>query len=120
MVVATWVWVLTWLPYAYAPNALVLGLVNVVGFLIVPIYMVTQYSYRLAVIPDALLGRVNSVFQLIAFGSDPLGLALAGVLLQAFGPVHTVLIIVAPQLLFCVATSLYRPLRAAGMLTETA
>ena len=113
MIWATWIWVLTWIPYALAPNAVLLGLVNVLGFLIVPVYLVTQYSYRLTIIPDALLGRVNSVFRLIAFGSGPLGLALAGFLLQDFGPIRTVWIIVAPQILLCIAATCYAPLQRA-------
>src|SRR5947209_5185802 len=50
MIAATWLWALTWLPYALAPNALALGAVNVLGWIIVPIFMVTQYSYRLTVL----------------------------------------------------------------------
>ncbi|MFL5693920.1 MAG: MFS transporter, partial [Ktedonobacteraceae bacterium] len=54
MIVTTWIWVLSWLFYALAPNPLMLGLANVVSFIVVPIYMVVQYSYRLALIPDHL------------------------------------------------------------------
>ena len=114
MIWATWFWVLTWLPYAFAPTPLLLGLANIVGFVVVPIYFVIQSGYRLALTPDALQGRVNSVFRLIAFGTQPLGLALAGALLQAFGPVHTVLIIVIPQFALCIAATFYGPLRRVG------
>jgi hypothetical protein len=33
-------------------------------------------------IPDALLGRVNSLYRLLAWGMMPVGLALSGVLVQ--------------------------------------
>ena len=112
MVGATWVWAITWGLYAFAPNLIALGIVNALSFVIVPIYLGTQYAYRLAQIPDHLQGRVNSVFRLIAFGSGPVGLAVTGLLLQKLGPVPTVLITFAPQLLLSVAATFYRPLRA--------
>ncbi len=40
------------------------------------------YSYRAALIPDGLQGRVTSVFRLIGNAMPPLGMALTGVLLQ--------------------------------------
>ncbi len=106
-----WVWTVTWLLYAFAPNLIVLGLVNALSFVVVPIYLGTQYAYRLKQIPDHLQGRVNSVFRLIAFGSGPLGLAVTGILLQKLGPFWTVLITFAPQLLLSIAATCYRPLR---------
>ena len=111
---AAWVWAVTWLWYALAPSLIVLGVVNAVSFIVVPIYLGTQYAYRLGQIPDALQGRVNSVFRLIAFGSGPVGLALTGWLLQRFGPVPTVLITFAPQLLLCLAATFHSALREAG------
>ena len=90
MIVSTWIWALTWLFFAIAPNAFVLGLVTALSFIIVPIYTVVQFSYRLAQIPDKLQGRVNSVFRLIAFGSQPIGMAVTGLLIQAIGPILTV------------------------------
>ena len=50
-----------------------------------------QFSYRLALIPDELQGRVNSTFRLLAFGFNPLGAALSGVLLERIGAVPTVI-----------------------------
>jgi hypothetical protein len=55
-----------------------------------------QYSYRLTVIPDVLQGRVNSVFKLVAFGGEPISLALTGFLLRVVGPVTTVIVITVP------------------------
>lgn len=107
MVVITWLWGLEWLLYLTASNLWLLGLANFLGFVIVPIYMVTQYSYRLAKIPDHLQGRANSVFRLIAFGAEPLGIALAGALLQWLGPTRTVVAITIPQLLLAVVATMY-------------
>jgi hypothetical protein len=75
------------------------------------IYGVVQFSYRLKLIPDELQGRVNSVFRLIVFGGDPIGLALAGVLLQIIGAVPTVLVYSSFMVVIAVATTLNRHVR---------
>jgi MFS family permease len=109
---SAWAWALTWPPIAFAPNALALGIIIAASFVCVPIYMATQFSYRLLRIPDELQGRVSSVFRLIAFGSTPLGLALTGLLLDRWGPVVTVLATFAPQLVVVVIATFHRGLRA--------
>ena len=114
MIGATWVWAGTWALYALAPNLILLGVVNALSIVVVPVYMGTQYAWRLAQIPDALQGRVNSVFRLIAFGAMPLGLALTGFLLQALGPVPTIWITFAPQFLLSLAATFHPALRQAG------
>jgi MFS family permease len=118
MIGAAWVWAITWLLYALAPTLILLGVANALSFIVVPIFLGTQYAYRLAQIPDALQGRVNSVFRLIAFGSGPLGLALSGWLLQKLGPVPTVWITFAPQFLLCCAATVHPALRSAGKETS--
>ena len=118
MVGSTWIWALTWLLFAVAPNPLILGMVTAVSFIIVPIFMSVQFGYRLALIPDHLQGRVNSVFRLIAFGSEPLGLAVTGILLQAFGPIATVLVLFVPQFLLSIAATLNKGLRNAKPIEE--
>ncbi len=75
-----------------APNIFVIGLINAVIYMTVPIYIVTQFSYRLALIPDRLQGRVNSAVRLIAFSGLPIGSALGGVLLQQIGITNTIMI----------------------------
>jgi MFS family permease len=101
--VTTWIWALTWLLYAFAPDPFVLGIVNAASFIVVPMYMIVQYSCRLSLIPDHMRGRVNAVFRLIATGSQPVGIALTGFLLQAFGPTITILLLFMPQLMLAIA-----------------
>ncbi len=113
MIVGTWGWALTWLLFAVARTPLALGIVTAVTFVVVPVYMAAQFSYRLRLIPDHLQGRVNSVFRMIAFGSEPLGLALTGVLLQIWGPIPTILVLFVPQLALAIAATWSRSLRAA-------
>jgi predicted MFS family arabinose efflux permease len=76
--------------YALAPSIFVLGLIASVVFVSVPVYSVAALTYRLALIPDALQGRVNSAVRLVAFGFQPIGSVVAGFLLERVGPVASV------------------------------
>jgi MFS family permease len=119
MIGSTWVWALTWLLFAIAPNPFILGVVTSLSFIIVPIYTSVQFGYRLALIPDHLQGRVNSVFRLMAFGGEPIGLAVTGVLLQAIGPFSTVLVLFVPQLILSIAATFNKHLRNAKSIKES-
>jgi succinate-acetate transporter protein len=72
-----------------------------------------QFSYRLSIIPDALQGRVNSTFRLLAFGLTPLGAALAGVLLEHAGTRWTIVAFSAWYLALAVLTAANRGVRTA-------
>ena len=113
IITTTWIWALTWLFYAIAPNPLLLGIANTISFIVVPIYTVTQYTYRISLIPDRLQGRVNSVFRLIAFGGQPLGIAVTGILLQTIGPIYAVIILFIPQGILMIAVTLNKHVREA-------
>ena len=104
--------------YVIAPNPLVLGILSAASFFVVPIYNVVQFSYRSAIIPDELQGRVNSVFRLIAFGGQPLGLALTGVLIQKIGVIQTVFICAFGMATLALAATLNRHVRNAQPLNE--
>jgi predicted MFS family arabinose efflux permease len=106
-------WAFLWVAYIFAPNIWVMGAITAASFVLNPIYNVTQLSYRLALIPDALQGRVNSVFRLLAFGGQPLGYALTGAALERFGPISTVAAIGAVQLVMATITALNAHVRHA-------
>lgn len=90
VLVTTWLNVLVFPLIAVAPHILLLGIIASVLFFATPVYSVAVLSYRLALIPDALQGRVNSAVRLVAFGFQPLGSMLAGLLLENVGPVPAV------------------------------
>jgi MFS family permease len=46
---------------------------------------VIAVSLRQSIVPDQLLGRVNSVYRLLAWGTMPLGAAVGGILGRTFG-----------------------------------
>lgn len=117
---SAWVWAISWLGLAIAPNILVLGITNAISFIIVPIYFSVQFSYRLITIPDQLQGRVQSIYRLLSFGSQPLGMALTGFLIQWIGPTWAVIVLFVPQGLVSLVATFYRPLRAAPLLDHLA
>jgi MFS family permease len=114
----SWIFALTWPPYALAPNAVALGIVNAAGFFFVPVSGGTQYSYRLLVLPDHLQARVNSVFRLGWMGGQTLGFVLTGALLEWYGPSATVWITLVPAVLLALYATFDRSLAGAGRLAD--
>jgi predicted MFS family arabinose efflux permease len=114
----TWLLSALWSLYAVAPTLISIAAIHAVIWLLFPIFNVVQMGYRLAIVPDVLQGRVNSVFRLIAFTGQPVGLALSGIMLQALGPTSTVLILLASPLAMAVSASLNRHVRHARPATE--
>jgi MFS family permease len=71
---------------AAAPSIWVAAAGMVVGGAMETVTGIVQVTYRLAVIPDALQGRVNSTYRLASFTGVTIGTAAGGVLLEAIGP----------------------------------
>jgi len=119
VIIATvWFTALLFPLYAVAPHFVFLGAVAALSYMNSPIYNIVQFSYRLALIPDALQGRVNSAFRLLAFGFQPLGAALAGVLLERLGAVPTVMVYSLWLLMFAVLTTFSKYVRNARPLAQ--
>lgn len=117
IIIATvWVQALLWPLYAIAPNPIWLGLIAAGSWVTSPIYNVVQFSYRLALIPDALQGRVNSVFRMLAFGLQPLGWALTGLLIQSIQVGPTIMVLFVGLLALALLTTFNRHVRAAAPL----
>ncbi len=114
----SFLWAALWFAYLFVGDIWMIGIISAGTFLLSPIYNVTQMSYRMALIPDALQGRVNSVFRLLAFGGQPLGLALTGLALDQFGPYYTIAGIGAIQLVMAILTLLNRHVRHARPIGE--
>jgi predicted MFS family arabinose efflux permease len=115
VIIATvWASALLFPLYAIVPSYFLLGVVAGAIYFLVPIYNVVQFSYRLALIPDRLQGRVNSVFRLLAFGFMPVGAALSGVLIEHLGATAAVTMFSGLLVLLAIATMLNRHVRAAA------
>ncbi|MEO8287462.1 MAG: MFS transporter [Chloroflexota bacterium] len=113
-----WVSAILFPLFAFVPHFYFLGVVAGLLSLSGPIYNVVQWSYRVALIPDHLQGRVNSSFRLIAFGFGPLGSALAGLLLGQFGGMTTVLVFGAVGVVVAVLVTLNPEVRNAKPLDQ--
>jgi len=100
--------------YAFMPSYAWLGVVAGLYYFMSPIYNVVQFSYRLALIPDRLQGRVNSTFRLLAFGFMPLGAVVCGAALERLGPTATVALFSALLIALAAATALNRHVRHAA------
>lgn len=70
---------------AFTTNPVVIGAAFFVGGITVSIWNVITVSLRQRVTPQHLLGRLNSAYRLLAWGTMPLGAAAAGVIAQLFG-----------------------------------
>jgi len=120
IIAVIWLEALLFPLYALVPQFFLLGAIYALIYTMSPIYNVVQFSYRLSLIPDALQGRVNSTFRLIAFGFMPLGAAVSGFLLEWIGAVPTILTFTLWYLVFAMLTTLNRHVRNARPLAHVA
>lgn len=77
--------VLGFLIIGLTSSPIVVGAVFVTEGIVSVVWNVITVSMRQSIIPDRLLGRVNSVYRLLGWGMMPLGAALGGFLASAFG-----------------------------------
>ncbi|WP_261385955.1 MFS transporter [Tateyamaria omphalii] len=100
----------------FAPNGYTLALVLVAFEFTGLIWNTVSVSYRQRSIPDELLGRVNSIYRLLAWGMMPIGLLLSGLVVRWSEDVVTRdLALMAPFVLAAVGATLltalaWRPL----------
>jgi MFS family permease len=81
--------VVAMIAYVVAPaitsNVVILAVVMFAGGVAIMLWNITTVSFRQRVTPDHLLGRVNSAYRLVAWGTRPLGAALGAVIGQWLG-----------------------------------
>jgi hypothetical protein len=82
LVLELWMWPLC-AAYLVWPNAYVLAAGLIPSALVIPATDSVVHGYRIAMTPDRLLGRVESVRRTIALSISPLGPLVAGLLLDA-------------------------------------
>ncbi|MGH2757023.1 MAG: MFS transporter [Actinomycetota bacterium] len=70
---------------ALTSNPFVVGAMFALEGFVTVVWNVITVSMRQTIIPDRLLGRVNSVYRLFGWGSMPVGAALGGFLASVFG-----------------------------------
>ncbi|WP_374225245.1 MFS transporter [Micromonospora sp. C95] len=70
---------------ALSTNPFVIGAVFFVGGILLATWNVITISLRQRITPDRLLGRVNSGYRMLAWGSMPAGALVGGLLAEVFG-----------------------------------
>lgn len=70
---------------AFTASAFVIGPVFVISGMFVVIWNVITVSLRQRIVPNHLLGRVNSAYRLFAWGTQPIGALLGGVIGEVLG-----------------------------------
>ncbi|MEM6637449.1 MAG: MFS transporter [Pseudomonadota bacterium] len=104
------------LAIAFATGPVTVGTAMFFFYLSGVVWNALSVSYRQRIIPDQIMGRVNSVYRLFAWGTMPLGLIASGVLVRwaeagaERGFALTVPFIVASIGICMVATLSWRPL----------
>jgi MFS family permease len=106
-----WLFALLWSFYLLSTSFIALLIITTLLSLVDPIYDIAQFSYRAALIPDELQGRVNSAYRLLALSTPPLGYFLAGFLLQVAGTRPTILAFLACLLLLALLATWSRALQ---------
>ncbi|TML90750.1 MAG: MFS transporter, partial [Actinobacteria bacterium] len=76
---------ISYLVIALTSSAVLVGMMFAVGGLTSVLWNVITVSLRQSIIPDALLGRVNSVYRFLGWGTMPIGAAVGGALAKGFG-----------------------------------
>jgi predicted MFS family arabinose efflux permease len=93
--------------YLIANNAGILGILT--GFYYFPgsLYGVLINSYRVSLIPDALQGRIASIYRILIVGAFSLGGFTGGILLQVFGITLTVIIFSLSLLILAILATIF-------------
>lgn len=113
-----WGLALLYFCYSVVPQFLFLGVIAALSFMLITIYNVLSISYRLALIPDELQGRVNSAFRFLAFAFRPLGMAICGFLLDRIGTTLTIVLFSSCLTLLALLTTFNRGLRNARPIVQ--
>ena len=81
--------IVAWRPVVGAPaltaDPFLIGAAFFVGGLTIAVWNVITVSLRQRITPDRLLGRLNSGYRLVAWGTMPLGAAAGGLLERVLG-----------------------------------
>lgn len=105
---------------AVAPHPIVVGALYGAIFTLHPTWGAVVGAYRVALVPDELQGRMQSVASLLSLGAVPFGFLAVGVLLEAAGTTATTLVLFAVMLGVAVAAAVSRSVRNAPSLRDLA
>jgi MFS family permease len=110
---AIWLWATATGVLVFVHDTLALGALAGLQAFVGPPWNVIVGSYRYALVPDGLLGRVSSAGSLVSWGAIPLGSLAGGFLLQASGTRTTFLVLTAVFVVVALAATAARTVRDA-------
>ncbi|HEU5378365.1 MAG TPA: MFS transporter [Ktedonobacteraceae bacterium] len=87
-----WLICLSWFLFAFAPNPFWIGIVLFIFLFLEPTEDVVYFSYRLALIPEHLQGRVISIARIFTRSASSVAPFLVGFFIDRFGVLNAVLI----------------------------
>jgi MFS family permease len=112
-----WMWVAS-VAFVVRPDVYVLAAGILPAAFAIPNTDAAVIGYRLAITPDRLVGRVDSVQTTIAVAAAPFGTLAAGVLLDTVGARATIAVLAGLALALAVAGTLSPSIRAAPSLED--
>ncbi len=115
-----WIWVVQTAALFFIHRPLMLIAVTAAGFWTGPIFNVVVGSYRYALVPDRLLGRVQSAGLMFAWGAIPLGSLSGGYLIAGIGARETMLALAAVLLALAILGTASQSVRRARRPEELA
>ncbi|QBD75456.1 MFS transporter [Ktedonosporobacter rubrisoli] len=118
IILVRWLFALLWPCYLFG-QPLALGLLNTSLGFVDPFEDVPYFSYRLAVIPEALRGRVIGACRLFTSLSNPLGQLCTGAVLQYWGVQPTIILGTIILVLVALGFTLNPHIRAARFPQQT-
>ena len=112
MVATAWVWVPLLLPLVFWSSPLLIGAMLCLGLVLNPAGNAAGQSYRVAITPEDLQGRIASSAQFLSFTTIPLAPLLGGWLLQTYGGATATLVLLVGTGLAALIPTLSRSVRS--------
>ncbi|MFF2363798.1 MFS transporter [Streptomyces sp. NPDC058122] len=100
-----WSWAALLPLFAFTSSPLLIGAIGAACAFVGPLWNVVIISYATLLVPDELLGRVNSAAMTLSWGVMPVASLGAGFLLTGLGPVGSVSVLATLMLVTAVAAT---------------
>jgi MFS family permease len=106
-----WLWAVGTVALVFVHNTLGLGVLAGIQAIVGPPWNVVVGSYRYALVPDRLMGRVASAGALVSWGTLPLGALAGGLLIEAIGARSTFVVLAGIFFVVAIAATSARVVR---------
>lgn len=116
---ANWIWAALLPLFAFTSDPLLIGAIGAATAFVGPLWNVVIISYGTVLVPNELLGRVNSAAMTLSWGVMPVASLGAGYLLTTVGPVGAVWALAALMLAAAIAATASPAVRSAPPLPTT-